>query len=333
MLKKILIAIVGLIVLILLIGLALPSHLDVSSTETIEARPATVFGQVNELKNWPAWSYWNTLDPDMKVIYGEPTAGTGASYSWTSTTMGDGNLTITNSISDSLVEINLDFLDMGTASASYALTPTGNGTSITGQFSSNYGFNPVARWMGLLLMKSEIEKSFDYSLSKIKTIAESGAVYSIDISEVELSTTNYIGVSRTLDPRNMTAVNEAMGQMFSELTAALNRSKVDIDGPAFALFPSYSDSSMQVIAALPVEAGSALPAKYPMQSTQGGLMVKGVHIGPYMGLSDSYSQIDKYMSVNNLKAAGAPMEVYLTDPSVEPDTSKWVTEIYFPVSQ
>lgn len=32
-----------------------------------------------------------------------------------------------------------------------------------------------------------------------------------------------------------------------------------------------------------------------------------------------------------LEAAGAPWEVYVTDPGAEPDQSKWRTDIFFPL--
>ena len=37
------------------------------------------------------------------------------------------------------------------------------------------------------------------------------------------------------------------------------------------------------------------------------------------------------MESEGLEGAGAPWEVYVTDPGAEPDQSKWRTEIFFPV--
>jgi AraC family transcriptional regulator len=37
------------------------------------------------------------------------------------------------------------------------------------------------------------------------------------------------------------------------------------------------------------------------------------------------------MKSQGLEPAGAPWEVYVTDPGAEPDPSKWRTDIFFPV--
>jgi hypothetical protein len=36
------------------------------------------------------------------------------------------------------------------------------------------------------------------------------------------------------------------------------------------------------------------------------------------------------LAAENLKPSGAPLEFYLTNPSMEPDSNKWVTELVFP---
>ena len=38
------------------------------------------------------------------------------------------------------------------------------------------------------------------------------------------------------------------------------------------------------------------------------------------------------MASQGLEGAGAPWEVYVTDPATEPDQAKWRTEIFFPVA-
>jgi effector-binding domain-containing protein len=39
----------------------------------------------------------------------------------------------------------------------------------------------------------------------------------------------------------------------------------------------------------------------------------------------------EYMQENNLVSDGPVIEVYVTDPVSEPDTSKWLTQIIYPV--
>ena len=39
----------------------------------------------------------------------------------------------------------------------------------------------------------------------------------------------------------------------------------------------------------------------------------------------------EYLQNKGLTMNGAPMEVYVTDPMLEKDTTKWITEVYYPV--
>ncbi|KKP85530.1 MAG: Transcriptional regulator, effector-binding domain/component, partial [candidate division CPR3 bacterium GW2011_GWE2_35_7] len=53
--------------------------------------------------------------------------------------------------------------------------------------------------------------------------------------------------------------------------------------------------------------------------------------GAYDKTYTAYMDLEAYVKEYNLTEAGGPWEVYITDPGTEPDTSKWITGIYFPV--
>ena len=88
---------------------------------------------------------------------------------------------------------------------------------------------------------------------------------------------------------------------------------------------------MDFIAALPVGADAKLPAKYKMMQTTGGPAVKAIHRGDYKALESTHNQLNQFITWRKLEINGAPWEVYITDPEVEKDTAKWVTEVYYPV--
>jgi effector-binding domain-containing protein len=67
-----------------------------------------------------------------------------------------------------------------------------------------------------------------------------------------------------------------------------------------------------------------------MQS-YGGKTVKAVHMGSYNNLENTHEQLNQYIGMKKMEIAGAPWEVYVTDPAMEKDTAKWITEVYYPV--
>jgi effector-binding domain-containing protein len=63
------------------------------------------------------------------------------------------------------------------------------------------------------------------------------------------------------------------------------------------------------------------------------LAVKAIHSGDYNNLKSTHDQVNQYIQFKKLQIVGAPWEVYVTDPTVEKDTTKWVTEVYYPVAK
>lgn len=54
--------------------------------------------------------------------------------------------------------------------------------------------------------------------------------------------------------------------------------------------------------------------------------------GDYVNLFQAYKEIREYCEKNNLMQSGPVREFYLTDSTVEPDRSKWLTQIILPVA-
>ena len=335
MLKKILIGLGILVVAVLLIGFIMPGKIEVSKSITIDAPAAYVFDEINDLEKNPKWSYWNSIYDDMKVSYGDIKAGVGATSEWDGPESGKGKMTITESVPNESIKINLDFMEQGTAEAWYTFEPEGEGAKLTTGFSTDFGMNPIGRIMGAMFVKSEMEKSFDHNLGKLKEIAEAKPKFSVEIVEENLEPISYVGIKTKMSISDMNAISGQMGKSYGELMSVLGRAKVEMTGQPFCLYPMFDEASnqMEMVCALPVAEGAKLPGKYKVMQTNGGMAVKAIHMGSYHKLEDTHNQIDKYMSFKNLEPNGPPMEVYVTDPGMEPDTAKWITEVYYPVQK
>lgn len=332
MLKKILLVLAGLILVLLLVGFVLPGKLEVSKSVSINAPADAVFEEINDLKRWENWQYWNTLDTaNMKITYGDKTSGTGASYSWDSPILKTGTISLTESIPNKSVALSMDF-GGNPASGLYALDPDGDNTKLTLNFSNDTGMNPIGRWINVF-MKGEIEKSFDYACKKIKDIAEAKPKFTYTITEEILPAMSYVGLMHTMSPKDPVAINAQMAKMYGELETALKKSKVEITGYPFAMYPAFSEESMDMICALPVAADAKVPAKYKVETVAGGSAIKGIYKGDYNNLMALHMELEQYLQYKGLTMNGAPIEVYVTDPMLEKNTSNWITEIYYPIKK
>jgi len=164
MLKKILGILLLLIIVALVAALFLPKDIHVERTATIDAPPAAVFNQVNQLKNWEKWSPWFKMDPDMVVSYNGNSAGKGASYSWEGPETGTGTLTITDSKPFNSISTALDFGDQGTGYGSWSFVDKGNQTEVTWGMDTNipWPFNLMG-----LRMDASLGPQFEEGLANL----------------------------------------------------------------------------------------------------------------------------------------------------------------------
>jgi effector-binding domain-containing protein len=331
MLKKILFFLAGIVILLLAIGFILPAKLDVSRNVSIHAPTNYVFEEINNLERWEKWQYWNTLDPETKITYGDIKVGTGASYFWDGPKLGKGSVTITESITNKSIALDLKFTENSIAKGIYSVEPDGENTLLNFNFSADQGLNPIARWFNVF-MKGEIEKSFEYAGEKIKEIAEAKPVFAFPLNEETVPAISYVGLTHIMSPKDQLAVNKQMEKMYTKLAADLKKANVKITGSPFCIYPKYSEESMEMVCAMPVSA-SVKVAGYQVMQTEAGRAVKGVMHGDYSNLQNVHNEIQKYIKYKNLIESGAPREVYITDPMLETDTSKWITEVYYPVKE
>ena len=129
----------------------------------------------------------------------------------------------------------------------------------------------------------------------------------------------------------MDKIGEVMGPLFGEVYAHIQQSGQQPDGMPFALYHSMDSNTVELECGMPVAspvegAGRVKPGELPA-----GTVATVTHVGPYDALPQTWSSLLEWMRSQGLQPAGAPWEVYVTDPGAEPGQSKWRTDIFFPV--
>ena len=88
--KRIALTLVAIAVLLLGIGLVLPSTFNVQRSIDIAAAADKICPLIADPREWKKWSAWNARDPAMKIIYSGPPSGPGAKWVWESASEGHG---------------------------------------------------------------------------------------------------------------------------------------------------------------------------------------------------------------------------------------------------
>jgi hypothetical protein len=177
MLKKIGIAVVVAVALLLGVIAMQPNDFVIERSTTMAAPAEVIFPFVNDFHNWVAWSPWEKMDLTMKKTYEGPDQGTGAKYAWAGTSkVGEGRMTITESKPPEYAAIKLEFLKPFNATnlTEFSLKPDGTATRVTWKMSGPNSF--MGKAMSVFMsMDKMVGKSFEDGLASMKAAAEAEA--------------------------------------------------------------------------------------------------------------------------------------------------------------
>ncbi len=177
MAKKILLAAVLVIAVLVAVVAAQPSTYRVERSATIAAPPDVVYAQIADFHRWAAWSPWAKADPSMKTTYSGAPTGPGAVCDWSGNDrVGAGTMTIVAAKPGELLEIQLQFRKpwKSASSTEFALQPVAGGTRVAWIMSGGHDF--VGKAFSLIVSIDKMfGKDFEQGLRLLGAVAEAEA--------------------------------------------------------------------------------------------------------------------------------------------------------------
>lgn len=179
MLRRILIAVGGVLALFVALVATRPSGYHVERTLDVAAPPNLVFGVLNDLRLFTGvlvlfGSPWQTQNPGMQQTFAGPAAGVGQSYAWSGDSdVGEGKLTIEESEPGQKVGIELEFVKPMKSTATYTLTLVGTPTGSLVSWSMAGNHNVLGKAFGLFMdMDNMLGTDIEKGLARLKMVAE-----------------------------------------------------------------------------------------------------------------------------------------------------------------
>ncbi|MDX2174807.1 MAG: hypothetical protein SFY56_17015 [Bacteroidota bacterium] len=329
--KKILYVIIGLFVVYLILCKAGPSKMIVERSIDIDASADIIKSKMADLKFFQkSWSPWTEKDPAMKVTFTGEAGQQGCKMAWESQVkeVGKGSMTYNYTNGDTVMH-TLHFDDYGDSKVYQLVRNEGKGTKVIWGMYSKMPF--FMRPMGLFVnMDKMIGPDYEKGLAKLKTTIESTPKQTEDayvVNELDWGVKTYFGIKKiglTFDK-----IGPFFGESYGKISEALSKAKVKPIMPPKAIYFAFDEKTMiaDVAAVVEVAPGSKADGvekfEYPPS--------KVLHIayyGSYEKSAKAHYAMDAYMKEKNLMQS-AVMEEYVTDPMMEKDTAKWLTNIYY----
>lgn len=168
--------VVGIIVLMLAYASTKPNAFQIQRSATMNAPPEKIFALINDFHQWPIWSPWEKIDPNMKRTHSGASTGLGAIYEWEGNKqVGQGRMEITESTPSSKIVIKLDFIKPFEShnTTIFALDEHGASTNVSWTMHGQQPFMFKVMTTYFFSMDKLVGKDFEKGLAQMKTAAES----------------------------------------------------------------------------------------------------------------------------------------------------------------
>ena len=321
------------IVLVVILIIALPTKYNLERSVTIDAPKNIVFKQVVEFKNFIKWSPWSKLDPDMTYEISDIDGEVGAVYSWSGNDS-VGTASLTNvAITEDRIDQKLDFTAPWEAhDLSYFLfKDTPDGIEVTWGMDGNL-VRPM-NLMGLFMnMEDMIGPSYEEGLENLKdqvaSYVSAHTKRGYLINEIDLKPKYYV-LKREMV--KFSEIQKFYASNFQDIMEKIQLLELPLAGAPSGLYYTWDmeNNMADMAAGIPIMEDADIDEFDVIEVSGKTLEIK--YYGSYSGNAEAHYAIDDYMKENNLVLNELVIEEYITDPTSEPDTSKWLTNIYYMV--
>jgi effector-binding domain-containing protein len=340
-LKTLLIILIAVVLLAIVLGLVGPKQSHLERKTMIAAPSSLVWDHLKSLKAQNEWSPFLAMDPEAKVNYEGTDGEVGSKSSWEGKQTGEGDQTVADVEPGKHIGVDLHFIKPmeGKAKGAFDLVAKGDSTEVTWSFDSENGF--VSRIIYVFKdMDALMGPMFSSGLEKLKQLCEADVAeraaelkartfggYTIDT--VDRPAMSYLGKRATVKWKDLYPF---FATNFPLASKTASKAGWKLAGAPSGIYFSWDTAgkSTDVMAGIPVQnANSAMVDGLVVQEVPAGKALMVAYHGDYNKTGDAHAAMEQMIKANGLQKRDAVIEEYVTDPMQEPDTAKWLTNIYY----
>ncbi|HEY9257214.1 SRPBCC family protein [Chitinophaga sp.] len=334
---KVLKTLAWIIGIILFIALALiffaPTTMHVERTVEINAPASIVWNDIIRFEKFNKWNTWKQMDSTARFTITGDDGTIGATDSWKGSKIGEGKLQHLSMDTYKSVTQKLTFLTPFPSESDvfFNLSEAAGKTKVTWGFDTRY---KRPQNVMSLFMKGALETDFDQGLSNLKSMAEAevkgpGTPNGIDVTvkEMNFPATTYAAVRKTIP---MSRITDYYRQNLRTIYNAATAAKLQPGVPC-GIFFTWDRKLQQtdMAAAIPVPEGSKAASGYEIITLPAAQAAYADYYGPYSKIANAHVAIQKFITDKGRKIIPPTIEMYVTDPGKEKDSSKWLTKVIY----
>jgi len=323
--------IILLIVALLVVPVFLPSKKHFEKSVVVNQSLEKSFNAVSDLNNWHNWFEAIKQDSCCKIDVVKATDSTKARINWKAK-HGNGSLVLKKEVKDSLLAFKIKF-HHHSACLKWVFQPQGDSTQVTINFDFHLSY-PIGQLFGIF-MDDKLMGFIETTMLSYKAFVEAipreapKMEKKVNFEEITMAPKPALSVAINTDIAHL---SEEMGKAYKQIMNYIKANALTITGAPYSLYEKWNPpTEVSFVAAVPVNKKVTGNANIKMTETPSGKMLKVVYFGAYDKTGYIYKAYDKYAASNKLETRGGPWEEYITDPTTEPDTAKWQTNIYFQI--
>lgn len=313
---------------------------QVEQQQLMMAPQEVVFNEVNNFTSWKNWEPWSKEADDMIITYGKKTSGKGASYTWKSEEMGEGEITTVKSNPYSSIEQKMTFktpFGESTSDIYWEFQEQGDSTLVTWGMKGEQSFMEKAAFAFQDesindMMQPMFKKGLDNLQNELTRKMES---YSVNIDGVTQHGGGYYMYITTAS--KISQVESRMSKMIGEVGSYMATNNIEQVGNPLVIYNQWNEEAGTAI----YSAAYFTPSEVitpPESTVLNGYMpnqrtLKTTLKGDYKNMEEAWDSSYAYLQKNGLSVDqnAQPFEVYITGPEDSANPANWITHIYIPL--
>ncbi|MBK9270657.1 MAG: GyrI-like domain-containing protein [Saprospiraceae bacterium] len=284
---------------------------------------------INDIKEWPKWLSWKNEDPELSISLGGRHVNQGANFTFEGPIFGKGRVELEESLKDSLMAAQI-INDQWPAKVvvTFQIIPESNSSVLLTTRSRIVSKIPFFKRVLYRNFQAEYRNRHQEDLAGLKNYIEGMINTQFGADATTFPKKYYVGVKAPIYNMN---IPKFYAENFPKVYKLLDSMQIKQSGPPVGLIYDWEGGSnyVYIMAALPVEQKFKPPTGFELEEVPEIPCVKLEVFGHYNNLKTAHVKMDYFMNTSSFTLFPPIIEEYVTNPNEEPDTTKWLTNVYY----